>query len=43
MEVVEASEAVEADEVNEAAKVPRPGKSLMRTSELSGFLNSVLF
>ena len=43
MEVVEASEAAKADEVNEAAEVPRPGKLLPRTSESSGFLNSALF
>ena len=42
VEVVEASEASEADEVNEAAEV-LPEKSLLRTSESSGFLNSALF
>ena len=41
--VVEASEAAEAAEVREVEEVPRPGKSLLRTSESSRFLNSALF
>ena len=40
---VEAIEAAEADEVNEVAKVLRPEKSLLRTQESWGFLNSALF
>ena len=43
MEVIEAIEAVEATEVIEAAKVLRPEKSLLRTSESSRHLNSALF
>ena len=39
----EASEVVETDEVNEATEVLRPGKSLLRTSESSIFLNSDVF
>ena len=38
-----ATEAVEAIEVIEAAEVLRPGKSLLRTSESSRFLNTTLF
>ena len=40
---VEASEVAEAVEVNEAAEVLRPERSLLRTSELSRFLNSASF
>ena len=40
---VEASEVAEADEVNEAAEVLGPGKSLLRTPESSRFLNTTLF
>ena len=36
-------EVVEAVEVIEATKVLRPGKSLLRTSESSLFLNSAFF
>ena len=43
VEVVEASEAAEADAVNEAAGVFKASKSLLRTSKLSRFLNSALF
>ena len=43
MEVIEVIEAVEATEVIEATEVLRPGKSLLRTSESSLFLNSALF
>ena len=43
MEVVEASETAQADEINEAAEVLRPRKSLLRTSESSRFLNLALF
>ena len=43
MEVIEATEAVEAVEVIEATEVLRPGKSLLRTSVSSRFLNSALF
>ena len=39
---MEASEVAEADEVNENAEVLGPGKSLLRTSESSRFLNSTL-
>ena len=42
-EAVEAIEAAEADEVNEVAVILRPKKSLLRTPESWGFLNSVLF
>ena len=42
-EAVEAIEAAEADEVNEVAEVLRPEKSLLRTPESWGFLNSALF
>ena len=41
--VIEAMEVVEAVEVIEAADVLRSGKSLLRTSESSRFLNSALF
>ena len=41
--VVDASEAAEAAEVNEAAEVLRPGKSLLRTPQSSRFLHSALF
>ena len=41
--VIEATKAVEAVEVTEAAEVLRSGKSLLRTSESSRFLNSALF
>ena len=37
------TEVVEAVEVIEAAKVPRPGKLLLMTVELSRFLNSAQF
>ena len=40
--VIEVAEAVEAIEVIEAAEVLRPGKSLLRTSESSRHLISVL-
>ena len=43
VEVTEAIEAVEATEVAEAVEVLRPGKSLLRTSESSWHLISVLF
>ena len=43
VEVNEATEVVEAVEVIEASKVLGPGKSLLRTSESSRFLNSTLF
>ena len=43
MEVAKAIDAVEADEVNEAAGVLKASKSLMRTLKLSRFLNSALF
>ena len=42
-EAVEVIEATEAVEVIEAAEILRPGKSLLRTSESSGFLNSNSF
>ena len=42
-EAVEASEVAEADEVNKAAEVLGPEKSLLRTSEASRFLYSSLF
>ena len=40
VEVIEANEAVEAIEVIEVTEVIRPGKSLLRTSMSSRFLNS---
>ena len=43
VDAVEASEVAEADEVNEAAELLRPEKSLLRTSESSRFLNSALY
>ena len=43
VKVIEAIEAVEATKVIESAEVLRPGKSLLRTSESSRFLNSALF
>ncbi len=43
MKVIEAMEVAEAVEAIEAAEVLRPGKSLMRTSELYRFLLSALF
>ena len=43
VKVIEATEVVEAVGVIEAAGVIRPGKSLLRTSEASRFLNSALF
>ena len=43
VEVIEAMEVVEAVEVIEATEVLRSGKSLLRTSESSRFLNSALF
>ena len=43
VEVIEAIEAVEVTEVIEAAELLRPEKSLVRTSESSRHLNSVLF
>ena len=42
MEVIEATEAVEAVEVIEASEVLRSGKSLLRTSVSSRFLNLAL-
>ena len=39
----EAREVAEADEFNAVVEVIRPGKSLLRTSESSRFLNSALF
>ena len=39
----EASEIEVTDVVNEAAEVVSPGKSLLRTSESSRFLNSIYF
>ena len=42
VEVVEANEVIEVDEVKEAVEVFRPGKSLLRTSESFRFLNSAL-
>ena len=42
VEAVEASEVAEAAEVNEAAEVVGPEKSLLRTSESSRFLNSII-
>ena len=42
VEVIEATEAVEAVEVIEASEVLRSGKSLLRTSMSSRFLNSAL-
>ena len=42
VEVIEAAEAVEAVEVIEASEVLRSGKSLLRTSVSSRFLNSAL-
>ena len=41
--VIEAMEVVEAVEAIETAEVLRPGKSILRTSESSRFLNSALF
>ena len=38
-----AVEVTEAIEVNEAAELLRPEKSILRTSELIRFLNSALF
>ena len=43
VKVIEATEVVEAVEAIETAEVLRPGKSLLRTSESSRFLNSDLF
>ena len=43
LKVGEASEVVEADKVNEALQILKPERSLLRTSELSKFLNSALF
>ena len=43
VEVIEATEVVEAVEVTEATEVVRPEKLLLRTSELTRFLNSALF
>ena len=40
---MEATEVVEGVEVFEAAEVLRPEKSLMMTSELTRFLNSLYF
>jgi hypothetical protein len=42
-EAVEAIKVAETNEVNEAAEVLRPEKSLMRTSESSRFLSSALY
>ena len=41
LEAVEASEVAEAADVNEAEEVIMLGKSLLRTSESSRFLNSI--
>ena len=43
VEAIEASEVAKADEVNEAAEVPKSEKSLLKTSESSRFLNSALY
>ena len=43
VKVIEATEVVEAVEVTETAEILRSGKSLLRTSESSRFLNSALF
>jgi hypothetical protein len=43
VEVIEATEVVEAVEVTEIAEVLWPEKSLLKTSELTRFLNSALF
>jgi hypothetical protein len=43
IEVAEASEAADADELNKAAGGFKASKSLLRTSKLSRFLSSALF